>query len=119
MIIGIKIFSWEKAVNFETEIAELKIGDIVIVKTEFGVEAGKIACFPKNIKENSDEIQKDSIIRKATERDLEEIDRYKTKQIEAIKFAKEKIKNSGLEMKLAGAQFSFDGLILFLTEEYI
>ena len=109
MVIRIKIFSWEKAINFETEETEFKIGDIVIVKTEFGVEAGEVVNFSKNIQKNSNEVLEESIIRKATQLDLETIEKYRTKGVEAFKFAREKIKELELKMKLAGAQFSFDG----------
>lgn len=108
-IISICFHSQDKAYNFDSKGIKLKAGDVVIVETEIGVEAGKVVSTGKEAGEESAEKPIKPILRKATSTDLEKIKKYEEKIEEVMQYCRKGIEKFQLPMKLIDAHFAFDG----------
>ncbi len=91
-----------------TGVANPVKGDHVIAETDMGVELGEVIL---------DDCDKDkvnppqpvrSIIRMATERDVQRLSEYEQREKEAFDICNEKIKMRGLDMKLIRVRYLFD-----------
>lgn len=104
-VIQIKFNSWDKAYDFDPADLRLEFGDSVIVKTELGLELGKVVGF-KDVEKTEAEIK--PILRKADNDDLDNVisESEKDRSLDQCKRLVDRI---GLPMKLVDAHFSFDG----------
>lgn len=101
LIARIKFAPWDKALDFSVNNISLKIGDYVVVETEFGQEVAKIF----NIFEAEDKDNKlPKVIKKAEFDDLNFSNEEKKE--EALRLCGELIKNNSLEMKLVDVYVS-------------
>ena len=117
--VGICFHPQDKIYYFNQKDFTLKIGDIVIVETDLGIEAGKVCSIDEEINKTEFETSAKSILRKATSTDLEKIEKYKQKKEGALKFCRKAINKHKLSMKLVDVHFSFDGsrMIFYFTAE--
>ena len=120
-IIGIKFKNTAKVYYFspENENAEYQKNTGVIVETAKGMEYGTVVFGVKEVDDSEIVHPLKPIVRKATEKD-EKLMRENEKRIpEAIKIANEKILARNLDMKLVGAEFSYDGkkLIFYFSSD--
>ncbi len=106
-----KIYFFDKG-----EIA-LKTGAYAIVDTARGLEFGEVAFSDRQVKESSLVLPLRSVIRAATEEDIEHNKQNKEKENEAFKICQVKIADHKLDMKLIEAQYSFDNskLLFYFT----
>jgi len=112
-VVQVQFSSWDKKYNFDAAEIDLKVGDKVIVKTELGVELGRVVGFndlPEvKVKtedgEAAQEIKK--IIRKAEPDDLKKLPNEKQKKKDFI-YCKKIIEKYQLPMKLVDVHYSFD-----------
>ncbi|MFA4833453.1 MAG: regulatory iron-sulfur-containing complex subunit RicT [Patescibacteria group bacterium] len=122
----VQFVPWDKVYNFDPANLTLSVGDNVIVKTDLGMEIGKIIGFTeaeeaelaeeKNSDKESEEQGKvqeakrviKPVIRKATSLDLGKRVGSKEKE-EALVYCREMVEKNQLEMKLVDVNFSFDG----------
>lgn len=98
---------------------EPNLGDVVILKMERGYDYGEVISEPQGVT-NSEELEGAfKIIRRATREDILQIKRNKKKAKGAIRICEKKIKQHGLDMKLVGAEYSFDRtkIIFYFTAE--
>jgi len=110
----VQFASWDKKYNFDLADTDVKVGDQVIVKTELGVDLGKVAGFAevsdmeekKGTEEETAEIKK--ILRKATAADLEKLPNEKKKKKDFV-YCRKLIDKLELPMKLVDVHYSFDG----------
>lgn len=120
-IIGVKFKNTAKVYYFSpaNEKDKYEINSGVIVETAKGLEYATVVFDVKEVKDEDLVHPLKPVIRKATEKD-EKIMRENNKKIpDALDFAEAKIKEQNLEMKLIGAEFSFDGkkLIFYFSAE--
>lgn len=117
-IVGIRFHPCDKVYDFNPKDIDLKIGDIAIAQTKQGSEAGEV-IYLKEIAEDEIKEPLTPVLRKATLSDLEKIEKYKKRQVEALKICHDLIKKHDLPMKLEGACFAFDGskITLYFTAE--
>ena len=108
-IIGVKFHCASKMYYFDPMEEVFENGDRVIVETARGVEMGRIVVPNREIDEEELTQPLKPIIRKATEKDLENEKINKAKEPEAFRICKEKIKAHELEMKLVTVEYTFDG----------
>lgn len=107
-LVQVQFSSWDKKYNFDAGEVEVKIGDQVIVKTELGLELGKVTGWqeaPDIAEEQETEIKK--IIRQATAADLEKLPDEKQKN-KGFAYCKKIIDKYQLPMKLVDVHYSFD-----------
>lgn len=108
--VQIQFVPWDKPYNFDPADSILTVGDYAIVKTELGVEIGKVIGF-KDIFCPADGDESKAIkpiLRKATISDIEKIPDKKQKK-EALKYCKKVVERLQLAMKLVDVHYSFDG----------
>lgn len=109
-IIGVKFKNTAKVYYFaplDGEIYQENSG--VVVETSKGLEFGTVVFGVREVAESELTHPLKPIIRKATEKDLKTVKQNEQKIPDAMQYAEGKIKELGLEMKLIGCEFSFDG----------
>ncbi len=109
--VGVKFKNNPKIFDFLDSEEKLEIGDVVIVETAFGKEAGTLAYVNKKIKKNENLA---SVLRKATLKDLENQKKFEEETPHLEKLFKDCVKKHNLEMKLVDIQFPFEeGKVIF------
>ncbi len=116
-VAGIRFKPNGKIYFFDKGDIVLKTGGHAIVDTARGLEFGEVAFSDKEVKEAALVLPLRSVIRAATDSDIEHNKENKLKEEEAFKVCVEKIANHKLEMKLIEAQYSFDNskLLFYFT----
>lgn len=117
--IGVRFKKVGKIYYFSPNGLDISCGDSVIVETVRGVECGEVALAGKEIDESSLGSPLKPVIRVATKRDFEIIERNKKKEKEAYAICEEKIKKHGLKMDLVDVECTFDNnkLLFYFTAE--
>ena len=118
-IISIRFQSGGKEYYFNPNGIPFKEGDGVIVETSRGME------YARCVKGNTmiDEIELTAplrpVVRMATAEDDRLVERNKERKKYALSICQQKIADHGLDMKLVGAEYSFDGskVVFFFTSE--
>ncbi len=114
--VQVQFSSWDKRYNFDPADLTVSIGDQVIVKTELGVELGKVVGWlnlpDEKIKAKAEDgepaVEIKKIIRKAEPADLKKLPDEKQKKKD-FTFCKKIIEKYQLPMKLVDVHYSFDG----------
>ena len=120
-VIGVKFKNTAKVYYFApadpNEVYEEKSG--VVVETAKGLEFGTVVFGVKEVSDSEIVHPLKPIVRKATEKDLKTVKDNEKKIPEAMDFAQEKIAELGLEMKLIGCEYAFDGkkIVFFFTAD--
>lgn len=111
-IAQVQFATWDKKYNFDAVEIEVKVGDQVIVKTELGVELGRVAGFidapDSEAGEEAEAAEIKRILRKATAADLEKLPAEKKKKKDFV-YCRKVINKYQLPMKLVDVHYSFDG----------
>jgi cell fate regulator YaaT (PSP1 superfamily) len=118
-VAGIRFHSQDKVYHFDQKDLKLNLGDVVIVETELGTEAGEVVSRDQKIDEKNLEKPLKPVLRTATSSDLEKIKKYQDKVSEALTTCHKAIEKYKLPMKLIDAHFAFDGsrLTFYFTAE--
>ncbi|MEW5693378.1 MAG: regulatory iron-sulfur-containing complex subunit RicT [Candidatus Hydrogenedentota bacterium] len=109
-IVGVQFKKAGKIYYFQVEEDVLKRGDRVLVETERGQELGYVVVDPK-IYNREDEMPlkpTKKIIRKASDKDIEQWKQNKAEAIKALKVFREKIEEHKLPMKPVTCEVLFD-----------
>ncbi len=118
-VISVKFKGGGKSYYFAPCKQELTKGMGVIVETSKGLEYATVT-------EGLHEVEDDQVVpplmpvvRVATQKDLEQVERNEARKDEAMKIVREKIEARGLDMKPVGCEFSFDGtkVVVYFTSE--
>ncbi|HDI45741.1 MAG TPA: stage 0 sporulation protein [Candidatus Omnitrophica bacterium] len=98
---------------------DIQAGDVVILEMDRGFDYGEVISEPQEIKSEDEKKEAFKIIRKATREDFMQINRNKRRAKGAIRICERKIKQHALDMKLIGAEYSFDRtkIIFYFTAE--
>ncbi len=107
-VIGVSFRNGGKVYYFSTENLPVKRGLHVIVETARGTEFGTAVGEIKEIDESEFSAPIKPILRIATKRDEEQEAANREKEMKAIRICKEKIAEHKLDMKLIGAEYTFD-----------
>ncbi|MDO8668438.1 MAG: regulatory iron-sulfur-containing complex subunit RicT [bacterium] len=120
-IVQVQFASWDKKYNFDPADLDLKVGDQVIVRTELGMEMGRVMGFI-DLPESDGTIKKEltnpsdqssasikKVIRIAVAEDLKKTLSAKEKK-QDVDYCKALIEKYQLPMKLVDAHYSFDDL---------
>ncbi len=97
----------------------LAVGDGVIVETVRGLEYGTIVIGPKEVEEDTLASPLKSVIRKATPKDMKQIEKNEEREEKAFHICLEKIEKRKLNMKLINVEYTFDmnKIIFFFTAD--
>ena len=99
-IVGVRFKKAGKIYYFLPGNNELAINDGVIVETARGVEFGTVVIGPKDVFEDSLVMPVKPVIRKATPKDLRQIEKNAEREEKAFDICLEKIAKRKLPMKL-------------------
>jgi len=116
-VVVIKFRNSCKPYYFSAGDFKLEEGQGVIVDTAHGQEYAIVVDPEREVEELVAPLK--PVVRVATERDLESMERNEARRGEAMRLCKEKIAARGLEMKLIGCEFAFDGskVIFYFSAE--
>lgn len=118
-VIGVRFRTAGKVYFFSPGEYEIKKNDNVIVETARGVEFGRAVSGIMDVEDEKIVQPLKTIIRIATQDDVERENANHEKGKDAYKVCLEKIKKHGLEMKLINAEYTFDNnkLLFYFTAD--
>lgn len=118
-IVGIKFDFNPKVYYFAPGDLELEVGDEVVVQTGRGLDYGSVSMPLSEVPDKKIVGKLMPVVRVATPEDKEKHDSLLEKRKTAYPQIAEKIRESKLEMKLVGAEYTFDGgkLIIYFTAD--
>lgn len=118
-IVGVRFRNAGKIYYFGPGNLELQTGMHVIVETVRGVEMGTVMLGPKDVPTETVVQPLKSVMRIATEQDEKQVERNREKEKEAYQICLEKIAKRKLDMKLVGAEYTFDNnkLLFYFTAD--
>lgn len=118
-IIGVRFRSSGKTYYFDPVGMKLSEGSAAIVETARGVEYGEVALSNRYVDEREITLPLRQVLREATKEDEAHFEENKKKEAEALVICAEKIANHKLDMKLIGAEYTFDNskLLFYFTAD--
>lgn len=117
--IGVRFKKVGKIYYFAPGELDIHCGDKVIVETVRGVECGEVVLADREMEESKLNSPLKTVIRLATKKDFEMIEKNKRKEKEAFAICEEKIRKHGLKMDLVDVECTFDNnkLLFYFTAE--
>lgn len=114
IVVGVRFKAAGKVYYFDPMEISLAVNDGVIVETARGMEYGSVVIAPRSV-DASEVVQPlKPIIRKASPKDLRQVERNKEREKKAFGICLEKIAKHNLSMKLIDVDYTFDmGKIIF------
>lgn len=106
--VGIKFRGGDKSYYFSCNTNELKLGDIVIVETSVGMDAGIVSTQVKEMKSYNSKFALKPIIRVANDEDRKDFDAANKVAKTALEITANEVKKLGLAMNLISAVYSLD-----------
>ena len=118
-IVGVRFKKPGKIYFFDPGNIEIKMGDSVIVETAMGDELGEVVIAKRELPDEKITNPLKKVLRIATSHDLKSLEMYRAKEPEALKICEEKIQKHGLDMKLTGVEYKFDGskILFYFTAD--
>jgi len=118
-VVGVRFRRAGKIYYFDPGEAQPKPGDTVIVETVRGVEAADVVVGSRLVPETSISQPLRPVLRRASAQDLEHLEENREKEKEALRTCGAKVAEHKLEMRLVGADYTFDRgkLIFYFTSE--
>ena len=118
-VIGVRFKEVGKVYYFDPDGVQYSIGDKVIVETSRGKECGEVAADNRFVDNFRVVPPLKKVIRMANAADLERLKQNRAYEEQAIKKCEEKVAARGLDMKLVGAEYAFDGskIIFYFTAD--
>ncbi len=121
-VIGVKFKNSGKIYFFDSAGVDIHKDDHVIVETGMGIDYGLVVSDVRDIDESKLFQPLKPIMRKATERDEEQVKENARKSKDAYNICLEKVKSHGLDMKLTEVEYAFDNskiLFYFTSDGYV
>ena len=114
IVVGIRFKPAGKVYYFDPKGIKLDIQDGVIVETARGMEFGTVVIEPKKVEDIEVVQPLKPIVRRATEKDFQQVAKNKEREKKAFSVCLEKIAKRKLPMKLIDVDYTFDmGKIIF------
>lgn len=119
IVVGIRFKPAGKVYYFDPNGVDLNIQDGVIVETARGMEFGTVVIEPRGVKDAEVVQPLKPIVRRATVKDLRQVEKNKEREKKAFSVCLEKIAKHKLPMKLIDVDYTFDmgKIIFFFTAE--
>ncbi|MDL2232529.1 stage 0 sporulation family protein [Ruminococcaceae bacterium OttesenSCG-928-L11] len=118
-IVGVRFKNAGKVYYFDPDGHQVAKYSHVIVETARGVECGEVVIANRLIGDDEFSQPLKKVLRPASEDDLEQIRKNQEKEAYALKVCAEKIKKHKLDMKLIGAEYTFDNnkILFYFTAD--
>lgn len=107
-VISVRFKEVGKNYYFDPQNKQYKSGDNVIVETARGLEFGEVSIGNREIPDEEITAPLKSVIRSATQKDLDVVEENKKKEKEAFDICHKKIAEHNLLMKLVDVEYTFD-----------
>jgi cell fate regulator YaaT (PSP1 superfamily) len=107
---GIRFRQAGKIFYYDAGDIELEVGAYVVVETSHGTAVGRVVITPDQViaNESSSADEMKPILRLATSEDIEQMEAAQEQAKEAVRLAKAKVAEQGLDMSIAGGEFDLD-----------
>ena len=118
-VVSVKFKDTGRSYYFDPQDLNVTVGDKVIVESAGGLSMGTVSNGVHEVAEEKIVKELKKVLRKATEKDFEQIDENRKKESKAFDICVKKIAEHNLEMKLISVEYSFDGskITFFFTAE--
>ncbi len=118
-VIGVRFRNTGKTYFFDPVDLEITKDEHVIVDTAKGVEYGLVVAGNHNVDDERIFQPLRKVLRKATERDDQQMEENLRKEKEAFRICQEKIASHNLEMKLTEVEYAFDNskILFYFTAD--
>ena len=118
-IISVRFKPGGKQYYFDPQGQTVQTGDGVILETSRGLEYGECTRGNHMVEDTAVVQPLRTVVRVATDKDIETVNQNREKEEKAFKVCQEKIAEHGLDMKLVDAEYSFEGnkVLFFFTSE--
>ena len=118
-IIGVRFKKVGKIYYFSPNGLDIQLDDDVIVETSKGIECGKVVISNREIDEEKFSTPVKPVIRLATQKDFETIEKNKAKEKDAFDICLKKIQKHGLKMNLIDVECTFDNnkMLFYFTAD--
>jgi len=118
-VVGVRFKSAGKIYYFDPADQDVKPGDPVIVETARGLEHGSVVLGCREVSEEQIVAPLKKVVRKASEKDIEQINANRAKEKEALETCAQKIAAHGLDMHLVDCEFTFDNskIVFYFTAD--
>ena len=118
-VVGVRFRQAGKIYYFDPADLDLEMSMHVIVETARGVELGTVLIPPKEVEDDKVIQPLKPVIRIATDDDERVYEKNREREKEAFAICKEKILKHDLQMKLVGAEYTFDNnkLLFYFTAD--
>ena len=113
-IVGVRFKRAGKVYYFDPAEFELDVNDRVVVKTARGLELGQVVIAPKQVVDSEVSEPLKPVVRRAEEEDIEQAEKLKAQEEEALTETGKLITRLNLSMKLLAAEYNLDGSHLTL-----
>lgn len=107
-VIGVRFKNVGKIYYFDPLDVTVEVGKHVIVETARGVECGTVAISNREVQDEEIVHPLKSIIRVATDEDMQKVEENHRKESEAFRICLKKIEQHKLGMKLIDCEYTFD-----------
>ncbi len=118
-VIGIRFKSSGKIYDFKANGFSMRVGDRCIVETDKGLEFGIVSIASRKVSRNLLKRPLKSVVRKATQDDVVQVEKNEVLEKEAFNICQSKIREKEMPMKLVNVDFSFDAqkAVFYYTSE--
>ncbi len=118
-VVGIRFRKAGKIYYFEVDDRQYQKGEQVVVETSRGTEIGEVALENRSVPESEVVLPLKKVKRKVTPEDLKQLEKNKQMESAALEKCQERINAHNLDMKLVGAEYTFDWskIIFYFTAE--
>ncbi|MBO4692824.1 MAG: stage 0 sporulation family protein [Clostridia bacterium] len=118
-VVSVKFKDIGRSYYFDPNFLDLNVGDKVIVESAGGLSLGTISGEIHKVTEDRIVKELKKVLRKATDKDLGQLQENRKKEAEAFKICERKISEHNLEMKLISVEYSFDAskITFFFTAD--
>lgn len=118
-VVSVRFKDSGKIYYFDPKNFEIKPGQHVIVETSRGIECAVVAEAKKPVEDDAVVKPLKSVVRIATDEDLQVIENNKKKEKEAYEICISKIEEHGLDMSLSDVEYTFDGskIVFYFTAD--
>lgn len=118
-IIGVRFRGIGKTYYFDPLHYKVACGDRVIVETARGIECGEVSFAAREVEDKELNHPLKSVIRMASQEDLDKIESNRDKEKDSLDICMEKIAQHGLEMKIVDVEYAFDAskIVFYFTAD--
>ena len=118
-VIGVRFRRAGKIYHFDPGQNTIETGMSVIVETARGLEMGEVGSGVEELPESELVMPLKKVLRLAGTADLRQVEKNRAKEVEALVRCEAQIERHGLEMKLVGAEYTFDRskVIFYFTSD--